>query len=389
MDSVKSSTAGKFGTQTQGAPLKTFGTGAGTTNATPVGGMQQGGLWGNQQHAPLQSGSGLGTQQQHLGTQQSLGGNEGVVRAGDSPSGFLPRANTSQQQFGGQNLGGQQGWQQQQQGLGQQEMGQQGWTGHQGLGGQQQQYGGQNLGQQQFGGQQQQQFGGQGQPNTASYEKPAILQRILHPRMIEEVQPVIQRQREMTQIKQVIAPIYQREEAPPTYTTRELPMETRPPIYNAPGEEFNRKYHFNLPQATTEYLPAETQRIVKPAIVKETIKRNIVEEIYPVVHREVIQPQIVRQTQNVFQRVVEPPTLMREERAPFVLSGACPPVGQGLSGQQGGMGGIQQGLGQQGGMGGMSQQGLGRQSSYGQQSMGGMGQQGGYSQQGMGQQRRF
>jgi len=156
--------------------------------------------------------------------------------------------------------------------------------------------------------------------------------------MFEEVTPVIQRQREHTQIKQVIAPIFQREEAQPVYSTRELPMQTRPPIYNAPTEEFNRKYHMNIPQSTTTYLPGETQRIIKPAVVKEVIKHNIVEEIYPVVHREVIQPQIIRQTQPVFERVLEPPTLMREERAPFYLQGACPGLGQGMQSGMSGQG---------------------------------------------------
>jgi len=271
-----------------------------------------------------------------------------------------------QQSFGQQGLGqqglGQQGvssfqpsstdssgfWGKGQQGLGQQGLGQQGFAqqGQGGLwGGQQQQYqrglGGQQYGGQQWGqgqgiqGQQgwgqQRMMGQQGlAQNVASYERPAIVQEILHPMHTEEVQPVIQRQRERTQIKQVIAPIMHRVERPPIYVNKQLPAETRPVVYNAPTQEFNTKYTQGLPAPTTQNYQPHVHRVFKQPIINETVKTNIVEEIYPVVHREIYQPQIIKETLPVIEKIVEPPTLMREERAPVFLQGA----GQGQGGRQ-------------------------------------------------------
>jgi len=166
-------------------------------------------------------------------------------------------------------------------------------------------------------------------PSIASVEKPPIVQQILHPMRVEEVQPIIQRQRERTQIKQVIAPIIQREERAPLISSRQLPGETRPVVYNSPSQEFNTSYQQGLPAPTNTSTVVQIQRVLKQPIIQESVKQNIIEEIYPVVHRDIYQPEIIKETLPVFERVVEPPTLLREERAPFVLN--CAPCSTGAS----------------------------------------------------------
>jgi hypothetical protein len=168
---------------------------------------------------------------------------------------------------------------------------------------------------------------------VATYEKPAVIQEVMHRSVVEEVQPIIQREREQTEIHQIIAPLYQREDRPAIVTERCLPAETRPVIFNAPTQEFQQQYESALPRAAVQEIPSEPQRQVLPPIIKEVIKKNIVEEIHPVLHKQIYQPEIIKQTLPIYEKIVEPPILVREERAAFQLGSGqfLPKFGQATS----------------------------------------------------------
>jgi hypothetical protein len=168
---------------------------------------------------------------------------------------------------------------------------------------------------------------------TATYEKPAVVQQVLHRSVVEEVQPIIQREREQTEIHQIIAPLFQREDRPAIVTEKCLPAETRPVIFNAPNADFQNRYELGLPKPLVQEVPVEMpQRVMKQPIVQEMVKRNIVEEIHPILHKDIYQPQIVKETLPIYEKIVEPPVLVREERAAFQLSQgqALPKFGQGV-----------------------------------------------------------
>jgi len=138
-------------------------------------------------------------------------------------------------------------------------------------------------------------------------EKNVVVHEHIHPVEKEEIQPVIYREREQMEVKQITQQLHETQIQPTLVQQRELAAEVRAPIIErgAPIQE-------NTVFATTDRDVTMRSVQVNAPIVNETIKRTVIEEVQPVLERDVFVPTIVQQTQPIYEKVVEAPHVYRE-----------------------------------------------------------------------------
>jgi len=146
-------------------------------------------------------------------------------------------------------------------------------------------------------------------------EQAPVIHEKIFPYEREEIQPVIHRDREQTEVIQVEAPTYEREIRPMTILEKQLPAEMMPEMRESTKEsdliyeEFAKLHH-----STLERAPMQHNVIQKPPIVEEHIKKTVIEEIQPIIHKEVLEPHLIRETKPIYEKVVEAPTITRVVR---------------------------------------------------------------------------
>jgi len=106
------------------------------------------------------------------------------------------------------------------------------------------------------------------QPMPEHIEKPAILHERIRKEEVEEVQPVIHREHQRTEVHQILQPMYEGQIAEAQILQKQLPPEVLPTVTKgvytpAPSE-----------QNTTEFLDAERFKVEKTPILMETEKRR-------------------------------------------------------------------------------------------------------------------
>ncbi|PRP80475.1 hypothetical protein PROFUN_11697 [Planoprotostelium fungivorum] len=140
-------------------------------------------------------------------------------------------------------------------------------------------------------------------------QKDVVIQERIHPVEKEEIQPIIYREREQLDVKQVTQMLHETQIEPTIIQQRELPAERREAIIErgAAIEE-----NIILPSVHRD-ATLRTQQIHAP-IVEETIKRTVIEEIQPVLERDVFVPTVIQNTQPIYEKIVEAPTVYREVR---------------------------------------------------------------------------
>jgi hypothetical protein len=143
-------------------------------------------------------------------------------------------------------------------------------------------------------------------------ERPAVVHEKVYQVEREEIQPVIHREREKTEIVQIEAPRYESEIRPTIVHERQLPAETRPEVRGSTAQTEMMYQEFGrIHQSTMERAPVEHRVYEKPAIVEEHIRRTIIEEVQPVIHKEVVEPHIIRETLPIYEKIVEAPVVTR------------------------------------------------------------------------------
>jgi len=179
---------------------------------------------------------------------------------------------------------------------------------------------------------------------------------------VEEIQPIIHREREKTEIHKITQPICTSSVLGVVAEEGMLPAQSRPEI-RTPG-----MLAPSIPLGTRESLAGQRLRVEKPALIVETEKRNVIEEIQPVVYREIVEPHVIKLTQPIYERIVEGDVYI-SQTLPTQISSAWGQetcfstlaqqsfAQQGLTNQQFGLG--QQGFGaQQFGASNLGQQGF-------------------------------
>ncbi|PRP83904.1 hypothetical protein PROFUN_08841 [Planoprotostelium fungivorum] len=138
-------------------------------------------------------------------------------------------------------------------------------------------------------------------------QKEVVVHEHIHPVQKEEIQPVIYREREQLDVKQVTERLHETEIKPTLVQQRELAPEVREVIVekSAPISE-------NYVAPSVQVDAALRTQVVHAPIVNEVVKKTVIEEVQPVLERDVIQSTLIQETKNIYEKVVEAPTVHRE-----------------------------------------------------------------------------
>jgi hypothetical protein len=145
-------------------------------------------------------------------------------------------------------------------------------------------------------------------------EKPVVVHEKILPSQLTEVQPVIHRDIEKLEVREVVQPMRERDIAPTQVQHVQLPaqrFESR-----APDAAFQAQYREVSGRIKPDVItaPLVTESIEKPALVEETIHRKIVEEVQPVLYRETLRPTVIEATKPIYEHIVEAPILSETVR---------------------------------------------------------------------------
>jgi len=152
----------------------------------------------------------------------------------------------------------------------------------------------------------------QEETNRQSIERPAVIHEKFFPVQREEIQPIIQREREKTEILQVEQPMYESETKPTVVHDIQLPAEVKPDVVESREEvqrivdQFANSYH-----STREIAPVQYRVIEKPPIIQEHVRKRIIEEVQPIIHKEVIEPHLIRGIKPIYEKIIEAPVVTR------------------------------------------------------------------------------
>jgi len=137
-------------------------------------------------------------------------------------------------------------------------------------------------------------------------EKPAVVHENIRREEVEEIQPVIHREREVTELRQLTQPIYEQDVRPIQIHEQILAAEQRPAIIGAVAVTQP------APLSTSQFAGVERKIVEKPAVIVETIRRHVIEEIQPIIYKEIHEPHIIRVTKPIYERIVETPVVTQQ-----------------------------------------------------------------------------
>lgn len=145
--------------------------------------------------------------------------------------------------------------------------------------------------------------------------QPAKVVEEIRPLERHTIQPVIHRQREQMEVRQIVQPIKEIDIEPTLVAKVEgedLNLGTRVvPSTLHPEREVGELAEI---EDTTIQYDTEVRETILPPRVEETVHKKILEQIQPVIIKEVIQPTLVEETKNIYETVVERPVITHEIR---------------------------------------------------------------------------
>lgn len=141
---------------------------------------------------------------------------------------------------------------------------------------------------------------------------PVVLERI-RKEEVEEVIPVIHREREKTEIHKVTQPIHTSQLLAVATEERDLPAqysEMRTPGMLAPATIQPRR----------EIIEGQRMHVEKPPVILETEKKRIIEEVTPVVYREIVEPHLIHYNQPIYEKIIEGDVYIQETRPAQIMN---------------------------------------------------------------------
>jgi len=144
-------------------------------------------------------------------------------------------------------------------------------------------------------------------------ESAPVIQERIRREEVEEVLPVIHREREKTEIHRITQPVHTSSVLNCITEEATLPAkysEMRTPSMLPPASVLPRR----------EELAASKMRIEKAPVVIETERKKIIEEVTPVVYKEIVEPHVTRLTQPIYEKIVEGDVYVTEIRAAQVIA---------------------------------------------------------------------
>jgi len=145
-------------------------------------------------------------------------------------------------------------------------------------------------------------------------EREPVIHEKVRNEEVEEIQPVIFREHERSEVHEIVQPIETTEVKEAQYFEKQLSPKTLPTItkgvYVPPPHEMNT-------------LEVETQKrlVQMEPIVVDTETKKIIEEVQPVIYKETIVPTVIHETKQIFEKVIEAPVVTKEVRNPIHIHG--------------------------------------------------------------------
>jgi len=146
-------------------------------------------------------------------------------------------------------------------------------------------------------------------------KREAVIQEVHHPIQVEEIQPVVHRDRIRKEVHQVIQPYHEEVIKAPKIIEREALPEHRAAEYK-PTDNYKHEFEegFKGVASIQEYEDTQNVVIYNEPIIEEVIKKEIINVIQPVIHREIVEPTIIKTKQPIYEELHEQPILFHEER---------------------------------------------------------------------------
>jgi len=164
---------------------------------------------------------------------------------------------------------------------------------------------------------QQQAYVSQVQLPTQTFTREAAIHEQIREETVEEIQPILNVERYKTEVIQKTQPLIDREVRPVNIQQQTLGTQILPEVTNqgtgAPWQQDS---------SSVNYLDTAKLIVEKPALIMETEKKQIVEEIQPVIYKETIVPSVIKATQPIYQKIVEGTTYAQEVLPVQQLSGS-------------------------------------------------------------------
>jgi len=156
-------------------------------------------------------------------------------------------------------------------------------------------------------------------PAVQHIEKPPVVYQTFRQEQVEEIQPVVHREHQRTQVRQITQPIVEGIVEPIEVQEKELPAQ-----YRAPVQVGSTYIPQNTAVGSTSHTENSHKVVEKAPIVMDTETTRIIEEVQPVLYKEIIQPSLIRETLPIYETVVEPPVIIQETLPTQYLGVATP-----------------------------------------------------------------
>jgi hypothetical protein len=153
-------------------------------------------------------------------------------------------------------------------------------------------------------------------------EKPVIVQETILPSERTEVQPIVHRDIEQTEVHHVLQPMRERDFAPTAVQHVTLPAQ----VYeNAPTFQVREAPKIF---SETHVAPTTREQYERAPLIEETIHKKVIEEVQPILYKEVVRPTVIEATKPIYERIVQAPVVLEETREILDLGTKSIPMGQ-------------------------------------------------------------
>eukprot|EP01117_Protostelium_nocturnum_P002569 TRINITY_DN1330_c0_g1_i2.p1 TRINITY_DN1330_c0_g1~~TRINITY_DN1330_c0_g1_i2.p1 ORF type:complete len:276 (+),score=79.22 TRINITY_DN1330_c0_g1_i2:151-978(+) len=134
-------------------------------------------------------------------------------------------------------------------------------------------------------------------------EKPMVIKDHIHEIQQEQIQPIIHRERQQFEVKQITQPLKQIEIQPTKIVqSNNLEPEYRQTMLQK-GGLIAENEHFS----SSKMAEGIEQTFVLAPLVNEKIQRTVIEEITQVLHKDVIAPTVINETLPIHEKLVDAP----------------------------------------------------------------------------------
>ncbi|KAJ3151402.1 hypothetical protein HDU86_006102 [Geranomyces michiganensis] len=152
-------------------------------------------------------------------------------------------------------------------------------------------------------------------PKEVTEVKDAVVHETIAAVEREEIQPVVERTREETEIKQVVQPVLDVQNEAPTVEKVNLEGETHKFREKAKAADVEKYEAQAAAFKDTVNEEVVHEKVYLEPIIHETVKKTVITEVQPVIERVVHQTHIVEETKRIDETFVKAPVVHDQEVA--------------------------------------------------------------------------